>query len=389
MTAELEPYVPGPHADLLDPSTDSWVASVADVVKLAGYICGTEFVPNGFRGSAPATAAAILYGREIGVAPMTALQTLHVIHGRVGMAAELMRASVLAAGHEIEFTETTTNVCRVRGRRRGSQTWTEVAWSMGDARQAGLNGDGWRKYPRAMLVARASAELCRLVFPDVTHGLAAVEEIDAGPADDTTPQTPPRLVSRRGRRGTANPAGPVPGPDAAPPPPGDEPPTVAPPETPPPAVDDLDASAPSTPPAGAPPTQPPPPPLPGEGWDPNEVASTVDEPDAREAAQLRGDGPATQPQIRHVMALLRRLSVGSERDDRIRITQALVQRRVESFQQVTMSEMSKVITALLLATESADPGEYLRWLVDEGHVMLADREAQTELAEEQESLGEE
>jgi hypothetical protein len=397
--------------DLLDPATDSWVASVADVVKLAGYICDTAFVPNGFRGNAPATAAAILYGREIGVAPLTALSTLHVINGRVGMAAELMRARVLAAGHELEVTESTAAVCRMRGRRRGSQTWTEVTWSKGDAQQAGLSGDGWRKYPRAMLTARASAELCRLVFPDVTHGMAALEELDGAgptPSEGSTPSTP-KLVSRRRGQGTA----PPPGEGEDPPPPPVDPQSPGPGEvatnprasaTPPPAGVETDTGGPDTPspdmshpaggPVAAPPPPPPgdtvrslvapvvvanpgvapPPPLPGEGMD-------APEDDPRAQAALRGDEPATQPQIRHVMVLLRRLGVGSERAERIRIAQALIQRRVESFAQVTITEMGHVITTLLLAVESADPGQYLRWLVDEGHVMLADREAQAESGE--------
>ena len=127
--SDVVAYDGSERPDLLDPVTDSWVASIADVVRLAGYICDTTFVPAGLRGSAPATAATILYGSEIGILPITALQTMHVINGRVGMAAELMRAQVLAAGHELETLESTTALCRMRGRRKGSVTWTECQWS--------------------------------------------------------------------------------------------------------------------------------------------------------------------------------------------------------------------------------------------------------------------
>lgn len=409
---EVQPYTTAEaRPDLLDTTTDSWVASVADVVKLAGYICDTEFVPNGFRGSAPATAAAILYGREIGVAPMTALATLHVVHGRVGMSAELMRARVLAAGHEIEVTESTAAVCRMRGRRRGSQTWTEVSWSKGDAQLAGLRGDNWTKYPRAMLVARASAELCRLVFPDVTHGMAATEELDGGnAAADTAAPTPPRRVARATK--AAAPSTPSPGgtpagdplpPVAAPttPPPPDRPPLTGDPQGPdsvPPVEVVTEPTAPAagvvseTPPPGeggstdAPPTpppvvvpDPPPPPLPGED-DPAALPLDIPpedlEADPRAQSELRGKGPATPAQMRHVWVLLRKIGVGATREERLRIAQAIVQRPVESFNDLTMTDAGHLITTLLLAADSAQPRDYLRWLVDEGHRVMADRDAE-------------
>lgn len=169
-------------ADLLPAraDTDSWTSVVREVTILAQQIAGTEFVPRGIRNSVPATAAAILYGREVGLPPMTALSQIHVVEGRPGMSAEAMRALVLAAGHEIEFDETTGAVCRLRGRRRFSETWTVVEWTIDHARQAGLlrRGSAWESYPRDMLIARATTALCRMLFPDVIHGFRSTEELD-------------------------------------------------------------------------------------------------------------------------------------------------------------------------------------------------------------------
>jgi hypothetical protein len=372
---DIQPYQ---RPDLLDPATDSWVASVGDVVRLAEFICNTTFVPQGLRGSAPATAATILYGREIGIPPITALQTMHVVNGRVGMAAELLRARVYAAGHDLEILESTAAVCRIRGRRRGSETWTTVAWSKGDAQQAGLGGDAWKKYPRAMLQARASAELCRLVFPDVTHGMAALEELD-GAATTAEPQTdsPPKLVGRQPRKQ------PPPREAPEPAPPGDapsvEPVGVAP---------DLPQAGLSAPHAPAQPAVAPQQPLlPGEesgetdesppqqrGPAPS-AGVVLDESDPQTQAALTGDGPATQPQVRHIMVLLRRLNLGAQRDERLAIAEAIVQRRLESFSQLTVTDAGRLITTMLLAVESANPRDYMRWLVDEGQRLLAEREA--------------
>jgi hypothetical protein len=358
-----------PRPDLLDPVTDSWVASIADVVRLSSYICNTAFVPNGLRGSAPATAATILYGREIGIPPITALQTMHVINGRVGMAAELMRARVLAAGHELETLESTAALCRMRGRRRGSDTWTECQWSKGDAQQAGLGGDGWRKYPRAMLVARCSAELCRLVFPDVTHGMAALEELDSIAPEREQAATTPRLVGRQPRKtpppqaldaatsgvvATDSPQ--AEGADSAPHSPHPQP-VVEPPQ----------------PVAPAPPQALPP--LPGEDEPGSPPQGEDTDADPRVQGALTGDGPATQPQVRHIMLLLRKIGMGQQRDDRLAIAEAITQRRLETFSQLTVTDAGRIITTLILASESAQPRDYLRWLLDEGQRLLAEREA--------------
>lgn len=162
---------------------------IAEVSRLAQFIAGTEFVPKSLRDSPAATAAAILYGREVGLPPMTALTQTHVIEGKPSISAEGMRALVLAAGHELEIEETNSARCTMRGRRRGTEKWLTLAWSTDDARQAGLLGRGpWKSYPRAMLQARATTELCRLLFPDVIRGFRSVEELeDLGEAETFAP----------------------------------------------------------------------------------------------------------------------------------------------------------------------------------------------------------
>lgn len=181
--------------------TDSWTLVVAEVAKLAAHIAGTEFVPRGLRDNPPAVCAAMLYGREVGLAPMTSLSQVYVAEGRPGMHAEGMRALVLAAGHDIETLENTGAVCTLRGRRAGREWAEPVSWNLAMARAAGLlpakAGSGWVKYPRAMLLARATAELCRRDFPDVIHGLVAIEELSDGLVPDEVAS--PTTVARKPR----------------------------------------------------------------------------------------------------------------------------------------------------------------------------------------------
>lgn len=181
---------------------DSWVAVIRPVITLSEHVADTEFVPRSMRGNPPAIAAAILHGRELGLPPMTALAQTHVIDGRPTLSAEGQRALALAAGHDVEFVELTDATVTIRGRRAGGERWTAVTWTLDRARHAGLLGkprSAWATYPRAMLAARATAELCRLIFPDVLHGMAATEELE-------DPETPTAAATKPVRRRTAPPA---------------------------------------------------------------------------------------------------------------------------------------------------------------------------------------
>ncbi|PRX90697.1 hypothetical protein [Allonocardiopsis opalescens] len=178
---------------------DGWVHVATDILKLAKTIADTQFVPKQLRGNAPAVAAAIFAGREVGVGPMTSLQHIHVIDGRPSMSSELMRSRLLAAGHEIVYEELTSTRCRVKGRRKGAQSWTTVEWSADDARKANLLGkDNWRKYPGDMLVARATGKLARLIAPDALGGISYTsEELSDEGGEGTVVEAQPKRTARR------------------------------------------------------------------------------------------------------------------------------------------------------------------------------------------------
>lgn len=170
--------------------------------KLAEKIATTEMVPTALRGRPEAVLAVMLAGHEAGVSPMQSLQKIHIIEGRPAMSSELMRALVMQHGHELIYEEVTTTKVTAAGRRKGSDRWTKVTWTMDDAKRGGLEGkQNWRKWPRAMLTARATAELCRMVFPDVLAGIShtieelsdgdAVGEVDFGPAEVVQASTAP------------------------------------------------------------------------------------------------------------------------------------------------------------------------------------------------------
>jgi hypothetical protein len=369
---------------------DSWTHVLADVASLAETVAQTDFVPETLRGNVPGITATILYGREIGLPPMQALRSVHLIKGTPALAAEAKRGLALAAGHEIRYDRADGAVCTVRGRRRGSDpdVWHTVTWTIDAANQLGLTRNpSWRNYPRAMLKARATSELCRDLFADVVGGFATVEDYDEIPAgavpetveDVQAPEKPTRTVGR-GRRPQAptappavpsdvipgdrlspgsgppvSPATPNPGDGMSTPPPGPVPPPPSPVkgETSPSGHEDYDVPLPITVPGTVIPDEPSPP-LPPEPPD----------------ADIPPDGPderASRDQGRAVFALLGKLGYAdATRGERLEIGSVLAGRPVASFNDLTRGEASVMIDTLGVLAESPDGGDQLAAIVRRG-----------------------
>lgn len=196
------------RAGMIHADTDNWMAVYdGDAKALSTDLCKTDFVPKGFRGNPPAVLAAVLYGREVGLPPIAALQGLYSVDGRVGTYAETQRALVLAAGHEYRIVEQSASRCVIEGRRAGRDEWQRFGFTMQEARDAGLDKkDNWRKWPADMLLARATARMCKAMFPDAVHGMSTAEEIqdtvtveqvDTGTGEVRQVEAKPRAARRR------------------------------------------------------------------------------------------------------------------------------------------------------------------------------------------------
>lgn len=162
-------------------ATADALALVEPAGALAERLARSAFVPVAFRGKPDELLACILTGHEMGLAPMAALRGIHVIEGRPSISAELMRAMVLRAGHDVWTEEASGSRVTLCGRRAGSSEVTRVTWTLDDARRANLAGkQNWTRYPRAMLLARATSELVRLLFPDVVSIGYTPDEVASG-----------------------------------------------------------------------------------------------------------------------------------------------------------------------------------------------------------------
>lgn len=231
---DLEIYQP--RAELAvagQADTDSWITVCSDVIKVANVIYDTPFVPEGLRGSAPAVAAAILAGRELGIGPMTALQHIHVIKGKPAQSAALMRALIQSAGHKWEDGDVSDTRAVVRGCRKGESSWSEVTFTADQAERAGID---LGKYPADKLYARATSRLARRKFADVIAGMPySAEDLEDGggaeegtvaeaapAANGTAPKAPAR-TARRARTASTPPAASSPAPPVSGPQNGSEP----------------------------------------------------------------------------------------------------------------------------------------------------------------------
>ena len=291
--------------------TDSWAPMLPATKDLAVDIANTEFVPKSLRGKAPAVLACILTGREMGVGPMESLQKIHVVDGKPTLSAELMRSLVLRAGHAIEFRTLTDEKVTIAGRRAGGESWTEVTWTIKDAQRVGVAGkDVWKKYPRQMLSARATSELCRLLFPDALGGVSYTPE-EIGDVDDA-----PVTVTRADKPTTVKRRQPVEKPAPV------EAPVTADPE---PVDEDITE------------------------------AEIVDEEPPQDEPEPVKDG-ATSGQLKMMGLLMRRANI-TDRDSALLYVSDAIGRPVTSRTELTMGEASKVIESLNADLDAAEAAE--------------------------------
>ena len=312
--------------------------------ELAEYISGTDFVPKALRGNPPAILAAVLYGHEVGLEPMTSLSLISVIDGKPSLASEAQRGLILAAGHDLWVEESTTTRATVAGRRRDGKTTSKVTWTLDDAKRARIAGKpNWQAYPRQMLVARATAELARNLFADVIRGLPATEELDVIADVDAVDepgeaQTKAKTTTTKRRRSRATPA-PVPAPE--PEPEGDGEQEAA--DTPAEVIDQLEQ---------------------------DKAEEAAPEPERAQAGASPAPGPdeappdpITEAQMRKVFALFGEKGI-TDRDERLEYSKGVVGRSIGSSRELTSLEASRLIEALAALEPKALPPDE-QALIDE------------------------
>lgn len=172
--------------------------------RLADAMCRTSMVPARFAGKPDDATAAILYGAELGLNPIQSLQRIIPIHGMPSLEARTMVALLKSRGYKIKTVAQSDDSVTVQGIDLDGESH-ESTWTMQRALKAGYvptldektgkyktnskgNLLGNEKYltdPQAMLKAKAQAEVCRDMAPDVLIGISyTTEELQSERFDD-------------------------------------------------------------------------------------------------------------------------------------------------------------------------------------------------------------
>lgn len=174
----------------------AWAESAVAANNIAQSLARTSFVPKAFQNKPDEVTAAILAGQEMGLSPMAALRSMHVIQGTAALSAIALRGLVQSKGHEIWTEESTATRAIVCGRRKGTDQVERVAWSMDRATKAGFvqKNPNYKSQPQNMLLARATAECARLIAADALMGMPySSEEL----ADEQAEAPKTRKVTRK------------------------------------------------------------------------------------------------------------------------------------------------------------------------------------------------
>lgn len=145
------------------------------------------FMPRHIRNEGELVAV-ILAGSELGLPPMTSLRSIHLVEGRVVLAADTQLALMARAGISYEWTaDGRSGTAQLRLKRPNMPPHVQT-YSIDDAKQAGLAGkDNWRKHPAAMLRARCVSGAAKAYAPDVLSGVYIQDEVEEFQAAQTKP----------------------------------------------------------------------------------------------------------------------------------------------------------------------------------------------------------
>lgn len=144
-------------------------------LAIAERIANTTFVPASYRGRPADVLAAILFGREIGLGPMTALRDVYMIDGRPALAAHRQLAALRKGGVKILESEATATRAYIRAQRSNTGEVMAVEFTYEEAEKVDngklVDKKNWRSYPADMLWARCVGRLTRRLGPDLLGGL--------------------------------------------------------------------------------------------------------------------------------------------------------------------------------------------------------------------------
>lgn len=176
LPAPAQPPVRKPPVQLVGRQGD-----LDQAFRLAQALSHSQLVPNTLRGKPSDILVIVLYGQELGLPPMQAMQVIDVMNGRPSLRANLWVALARKAGHKVRLVESTAESATVTVIRHDDPDGPITAtYTIADAKTAGLlSNTNYAKNPKAMLYARAASTAIRQACPEVAMGFSDEYELHA------------------------------------------------------------------------------------------------------------------------------------------------------------------------------------------------------------------
>lgn len=184
--------------------------SIAEKQQYAELLAQASLLPKQYQRNPANVLLAMELGQSLSIPPIQAINEVHVIEGKPSASANLIGGLVRRAGHVLRIrVDRDAMTATAQIIRHDDPDYTfEVTWTMDDAKRAGsLNKDNWKKYPIAMLKARAITEVAREACPEALMGIAytpdelgAVVDQDGNPvsvAANASPMPRARTAKQR------------------------------------------------------------------------------------------------------------------------------------------------------------------------------------------------
>ena len=191
MTTESKALVATPSATPAVQQPDRFYDPKVEALKAqAEVLIKGGLLPTALQGKPAAVMTTMLYGAELGISPIRAVNSIHVIEGRPSISANLMLTLVRERipSFQLEVMEAGPTISKVRHRRSREDDWQVASYTIEEAKLAGLTGKAiYQKHPAEMLFARNTSRLCRWGYSDVLAGMVHTpEELEEAALRDVT-----------------------------------------------------------------------------------------------------------------------------------------------------------------------------------------------------------
>lgn len=152
-------------------------APLAEKVEWVKLMATASLLPVQYRDNPGNLFYAVEFADSLGVDRINAITSIHVIQGKPTASADLIAGLVRKAGHKLRITGDDTKAVAQLIRSDDPDFTFEAVWDVEKATAAKLWGtDTWKKYPAAMLRARAITEVVRMGASDSLYGVIYTPE---------------------------------------------------------------------------------------------------------------------------------------------------------------------------------------------------------------------